>query len=235
MSQSRETAFHAITSKTAAGFDEEAGMALGHDLRRPRRPSTAPCARTSACGTSRPSTSGMCGAPRPSRRSSGCTRTTSSACVSARSATAPSWTRTACWSTTAPSYKHADEHLWMCTNGERARGLLRRRHEGARGLDRLHRTGTAQHADPGPAIARADALHHRGADRRAGATSRSSPSRSRSAASRPGCREPDSPGSSATRCSCGPSTPRRSGKRSSPPAPGPTAWRSSKRSGSRPA
>ena len=103
----------------------------------------------------------------------------------------------------------------------RARGLLRRRHEGTRGLDRVHRARAPQHADPGAAFARADAHHHRRADRRTGGTSRSSPSRSRSAASRPGCREPGSPASWATRCSCGPSTPRRCGRRSSRPAPGP--------------
>ena len=164
---------------------------------------------------------------RRSRRSAS-TRTTSSACGSARSATAPSWTRTASWSMTAPSTSHADDHLWVCTNGDERADYFA---DATKGLE-----VSIEYIAPelpsmqiqGPRIARADAHHHRRADRRAGLLHVLPRADHRSAASRPGCREPGSPASWATRCSCGPSTPRRSGKRSSRPAPGPTAWRSSK-------
>ena len=49
---------------------------------------------------------------------------------------------------------------------ERARRLLRRRHERARGRDRLHRAGTAEHADPGPREPRPRSLDRLGRRRR---------------------------------------------------------------------
>ena len=54
-------------------------------------------------------------------------------------------------------FKHADDHLWVMTNGMDHAEYFAEATEGTRRLGRLHRTRAAEPADPGSALARAAA------------------------------------------------------------------------------
>ena len=102
-SESRQTAFHAIMAKTATGLRRGSRLVLGEGVRRPRRGVPSGPRGRGGLGRFAPEQVGLPRRGRRRGRAARSTRTTSSACSSDRSGTARSWTRTACWSTTARS------------------------------------------------------------------------------------------------------------------------------------
>ena len=187
------------------------GVVLGHGLRRPGRRVHEPFERAWASGTSRRSTSGTSEVRTRRRRRNASTPTTSSACRSARCATARSSTRTASWSTTAPSSSTP-----RTTCGSARTGSITRCTSPTPRRASTSRSRTSRRICP---ISRCRA---RGRARRcsrsrmrtwaASATSGSCRRPSRSAACRCGSRGPASRASWATSSSRSPSTPRTSGR-----------------------